>query len=120
PGPYTSPLSSSLSAVVADSIRRRVRIRPRRSSTRQRHASTAAVADDGATPSAATARSRGNSEPLLDEQAMQLAQALTSQLDATPSRRRRGLGVDRVERDGVDAGDDDDDDDEDDVLRSGS
>lgn len=83
PGPFTSPLSSSLSAVVADSIRRRVRLQPRRS-TRSRLLN---LPDEAARPT----RSRGNSEPV-DSQAAQAAvleHALRSPLGgATPSRRR--------------------------------
>jgi magnesium transporter len=84
PGPFTSPLSSSLSAVVADSIRRRVRLRPRRSA----RARLPTRPNDTQTP-----RTRGNSEP--PDAAAALETSIRAGLNgATPSRRRGRTGDD--------------------------
>jgi magnesium transporter len=112
--PFTSPLSSSLTAVVADSIRRRVRIHPRRS-IRSR------LPTDDVTAGQQT-RSRGNSEPLdVQAQAAVLEHALRSGLDGdsggTPSR-RRGRDAEIEHGDYDDDGGGDDDDDDDGLLRS--
>jgi magnesium transporter len=86
PAPYTSPLSASLSAVVADSIRRRMRLRPRRPGGRPHLASLPA---DPSHPQ----RVRGNSEPASAEaaQAAVLEHALREEINRrTPSKRRYG------------------------------